>query len=54
MSTAVPYAQRSPGAIVRDVLSLFKLRIGVLIMVTALVGLAITPGSSPGWARGWR
>jgi protoheme IX farnesyltransferase len=51
MSTAVPYAQRSPGAIVRDVLSLFKLRIGVLIMVTALVGLAITPGSGPGWVR---
>ncbi len=30
----------------RAVLSLFKLRIGVLIMVTALVGLAVTPGAS--------
>jgi protoheme IX farnesyltransferase len=30
----------------RAVLSLFKLRIGVLIMVTALVGLAVTPGAA--------
>ena len=30
----------------RAVLSLFKLRIGVLIMVTALAGLAVTPGAS--------
>jgi heme o synthase len=30
----------------RDVLSLFKLRIGSLIMVTALVGLAVTPGAA--------
>ena len=30
----------------RDVLSLFKLRIGMLIMVTALVGLAVTPGAA--------
>lgn len=32
----------------RAVLSLFKLRIGVLIMVTALVGLAVTPGAALG------
>ena len=32
----------------RQVLSLFKLRIGVLIMVTALVGMAVTPGQAPG------
>ena len=32
--------------VARDVLSLFKLRIGVLIMVTALVGLAVTPGAA--------
>ena len=32
----------------RDVISLFKLRIGMLIMVTALVGLAVTPGASLG------
>src|SRR5512146_2530246 len=38
---------RSPGrALWRDVLGLFKLRIGVLIMVTALVGLAVTPGAA--------
>jgi len=33
-------------AVARDVLSLFKLRIGTLIMVTALVGLAVTPGAA--------
>lgn len=33
--------------VARDVLSLFKLRIGMLIMVTALVGLAVTPGAAP-------
>jgi heme o synthase len=31
----------------RLVLSVFKLRIGVLIMLTALAGLAITPGPAP-------
>ncbi len=34
--------------VARDVLSLFKLRIGMLIMVTALVGLAVTPDASLG------
>ena len=33
----------------RDVLSLFKLRIGSLIMVTALVGMVVTPGPAPSW-----
>ena len=37
----------SPAQVARLVLGLFKLRIGVLIMVTALVGLAVTPGVSP-------
>lgn len=37
---------RRTAQVARDVLSLFKLRIGVLIMVTALVGLAVTPGAS--------
>ena len=32
----------------RDVLGLFKLRIGFMIMVTALVGLAVTPGPALG------
>ena len=35
----------------RDVLGLFKLRIGFMIMVTALVGLAVTPGPALGWYR---
>ena len=35
----------------RDVLGLFKLRISFMIMITALVGMAITPGPSPGFAR---
>ena len=35
-------------AVARDVLSLFKLRIGTLIMVTALVGLVVTPGAALG------
>jgi heme o synthase len=32
-------------AMARDVVSLFKLRIGVLIMITALVGLVVSPGA---------
>lgn len=39
-------ANRPVMQIARDVLGLFKLRIGVLIMLTALVGLAITPGAT--------
>ncbi len=35
----------------RLVMSLFKLRIGFMIMVTALVGLAVTPGPFIGWSR---
>ncbi len=37
--------------ITRDVLGLFKLRIGFMIMLTALVGLAITPGAALGWPK---
>lgn len=33
-------------SVARDVLGVFKLRIGVMIMITALVGLAVTPGPS--------
>jgi protoheme IX farnesyltransferase len=43
-----------PGAavpLVRDVLSVFKLRIGVAIMMSALGGVAITPGALP---EAWR
>jgi protoheme IX farnesyltransferase len=34
--------------LVRKVLGLFKLRIGFVIMVTALAGFAVTPGPKPG------
>lgn len=41
-------ATAAPGW--RTVLGIFKLRIGVLIMLTALAGLAITPAPAPaGW-----
>jgi protoheme IX farnesyltransferase len=35
----------------RDILGLFKLRIGVMIMITALAGAAVVPGASPGLAQ---
>ena len=37
--------------LVRDVLGLFKLRIGFMIMITALAGLAVTPGPALGWFK---
>ena len=37
--------------IARDVLGLFKFRIGFMIMITALVGMAITSGPEPGLAK---
>lgn len=46
MDTAVPAAGAPFLARARDVVSLFKLRIGLLIMVTALVGLAVTPAAA--------
>ncbi len=42
--TIVQSRRRSPLQTARLVLGLFKLRIAVMIMVTALVGLAVTPG----------
>ena len=42
---------RSAAQVTRDVISLFKLRIGVLIMITALVGMAVSPGPAPGLAQ---
>jgi len=42
--TATQDGRRSPARFARLVLGLFKLRIAVMIMVTALVGLAVTPG----------
>ena len=48
MSTTVAHpAQRSAVGLAREVFGLFKLRIGVMIMITALVGLAVTPGPAP-------
>ena len=51
MTTALAVAPRTPGRLVRDVLGLFKLRIGVMIMLTALVGLAFTPGPALAWGQ---
>ncbi len=45
-TTTLERSGRRSGRLVRDVLSIFKLRIGVLIMVTALVGLVVTPGAA--------
>mgnify|MGYP001769821573 CR=1 FL=1 len=50
MSTTTAAQRPAPGAarLAREVLGLFKLRIGVMIMITALVGLAGAPGPAPG------
>lgn len=50
-TTLAQGAQRGPVQWSRLVLGLFKLRIGVMIMITALVGLIVTPGSAPGAAQ---
>ncbi len=39
--------RRAAASRVRTVLGLFKLRIGSMIMVTALVGMVVTPGPTP-------
>lgn len=44
-TTTLEHSARRGGRVARDVLSLFKLRIGALITVTALVGLVVTPGA---------
>lgn len=44
MNTTVMQVDRPAAALARTVLGIFKLRIGVLIMITALAGLAFTPG----------
>lgn len=48
MMTELEVPQRRAVQLMRDVVSLFKLRIGSLIMVTALAGVAVAPGSPPG------
>jgi protoheme IX farnesyltransferase len=48
MATLGLHRPRHVGrSVARDVLGLFKLRIGVMIMVTALVGMAVAPGPAP-------
>ena len=42
------HAQRPLTRLARDVLGVFKLRIGFMIMITALVGMAVTPGPALG------
>ncbi|MEP7328550.1 MAG: heme o synthase [Betaproteobacteria bacterium] len=41
-------APRKSGGLARRILGLFKLRIGVMIMITALVGMAVAAGPAPG------
>jgi protoheme IX farnesyltransferase len=48
MTAATATATRTPARLVREVLGVFKLRIGLMIMLTALVGCAFTPGAGPG------
>jgi len=51
MNQTLAIASRTPAHLVREVLGLFKLRIGLMIMLTALVGFAFTPGTAPGSAQ---
>ena len=52
MNTTVMQASDRPAtALPRTVLSVFKLRIGVLIMITALGGMAIANGPALGLAQ---
>ncbi|MBK7012583.1 MAG: protoheme IX farnesyltransferase [Xanthomonadales bacterium] len=44
MNTVCVTTERSAVGMAREVLSLFKLRIGFLIMITAVVGYVATPG----------
>ena len=46
-STATHPSRLAGSSRVRTVLGLFKLRIGSMIMVTALVGMVVAPGALP-------
>ena len=48
MTSAQVVVSSSRAGRVRDVISLFKLRIGFMIMLTALVGMVVEPGPLPG------
>lgn len=52
MNTTVLHRAQKAPSLARTVLGIFKLRIGVLIMISALAGLAITPGPAVGFAQG--
>ena len=52
MNTTVIHAAQARTSLARTVLGIFKLRIGVLIMISALAGLAITPGPAVGFVQG--
>jgi protoheme IX farnesyltransferase len=51
MNTTTIRAVGAPAALMRTVLGVFKLRIGMLIMVTALGGLAVAHGPAPSLAQ---
>ena len=51
MKATLSIAGRPPSRLARDVLGVFKLRIGLMIMLTALVGLAFTPGPGLAWGQ---
>jgi heme o synthase len=52
MNTTVLHAARRTQSLARTVVGIFKLRIGVLIMISALAGLAITRGPAIGVMQG--
>ncbi|MBP6077548.1 MAG: heme o synthase [Xanthomonadales bacterium] len=49
MNTVPMVHARSLPTVLRDILGLMKLRIGVMIMLTALVGMIAAPGPLPGF-----
>jgi len=51
MLTTQPSGAIARTRMTRNVLGLFKLRIGFMIMITALVGLAVTPGPAIGLVK---
>ena len=51
MNTSLARITHPTFALARTVLGIFKLRIGVLIMISALAGLAITPGPVIGFVQ---
>lgn len=51
MLNSKPSGAIAMSRMTRNVLGLFKLRIGFMIMITSLVGLAFTPGPSVGWEK---